>query len=125
MDKWSRIKSKIYNEKLSRVEGVFAEVYKNVNSGRVPRDRWTQPLEDWTADQITEGSLSLQEFAHFKTLTEDLNQHFIWRNNEKEQVIQEFKHEFQIDYFDFLQNKEDDLKLEVTAELIEAKQFPL
>ena len=93
MNKWSRIKDKIYEEKLNEISDRFAEVYSNVNDVNIPRGKWVAPLENWTKNQIKEdGSLklSLQEYSYFKNLLENLNQDFVLRDD-KNKVIAEFK----------------------------------
>ena len=128
MSKWSRIKNNIYNERLYKVDTLFTEVSKNINNLKVPRVRWTAPLENWTIDQIQEDNvfrLSLQEYAYFKNIVEDLDQNLVWRKGNEKVVIDEFKKLFSQHYIDLLDQRETDIKLEITAELIDEKQFPL
>ncbi|NIQ17148.1 MAG: hypothetical protein GTO02_23035, partial [Candidatus Dadabacteria bacterium] len=128
MNKWSRIKDKIYQEKLDEVNVIFDTVSENINNLKIPRSAWVTPLAEWATIQISDKNspkLSLQEYAHFKKFINDFGDSLAIRNNEKEQVVKEFRSFFLEDYQEALERKENEIKLEVAAEIIEEKQFPL
>ncbi len=128
MNKWPRIKSKIHQERLDRVSGIFKKISENIRDKKTCRNEWVSPLTEWTSYQIFENNsvrLSLQEYAHFKAKVDSFNDALAFRNNEKPQVIQEFHDAFITDYVQSLESKENELKLEVAALIVEDKQFPL
>ncbi len=125
MNKWPKIKRKIYEEKLGRIEKALNEVENTVKNNSKPRDEWITPLEEWASCQIQDKSslkLTLQEYACLKELSENISKSFFsgTKNN-----INEFKYKFKDDYIKILESKENNLKLEISAELIEDSQFPL
>lgn len=127
MNKWLKIKRKIYEEKLSRIEKALNEVEETVKNNSKPRDEWASPLDEWASQQIQDKSslrLSLQEYAYLKELSENLSRSFFTRSK-KENIVEEFKNKFKDDYLEILDSKENNLKLEISAELIEESQFPL
>jgi len=128
MNKWPKIKSSIYQEKLDEVCKVFVDVKDNSASTKTPRCEWTVPLKNWTTAQIkTDNSLklSLQEFAHLSGQVNALKIAMANNHGKENEVIQEYQQAFTNDYLRILESKTNELKLEVTAELVEEKQFPL
>jgi hypothetical protein len=129
MSKWLKIRDKVYQGKLSEVNWLFEEVKNKVHDTQVPRYDWITPLETWANRQIksenTSLRLSLQEFTHLKQRIDDLYNDFAQNLGCEDEVLEETQNVFVQDYAKILQSKENDLKLEITAELIEEKQFPL
>ncbi len=128
MNTWEKIKGTILREQLQILDGAFVEISKNVGSYRVPRNCWTIPLENWTTEQVHKDGafkLSLQEYAELKKVISDMQENFYWQAGEEAEIINDFRKEFNRIYFSFLEAKELDLKLEVTAVLIENHKFDL
>lgn len=128
MNKWQKIKGKIYQEKLNDINDLFIEVSNNISDNGVPRDRWLAPIENWAKEQLSKNDsfrLSLQEYAHLKKMFEDMDQDFISQYGNEKPVVNKFNKELTESYLEMLAKKENDLKLEVTAYLIEQNQFPL
>jgi hypothetical protein len=128
MNKWAKIKNKIYQEKIREVEGLFVEINNNASNLKTPRSKWLLPLNNWTSDQIKNNNslkLSLQEYAHLKKIAESIKTNLEVNNGQEFTIINEFQNVFINDYSKILETKTNDLKLEITAELVEEKQFPL
>src|SRR5581483_5805294 len=108
MDKWLKIKNKVYSEKLGYIDGIFSEVTNNIN-GSTSRSQWTAPLDRWLSNQTTDGylKLSLQEYNRLKSIVNDLNENFLYRNDEKGNVIKEFKEDFHKSYLEIIEQKEN------------------
>ena len=129
MSKWLKIRDTIHRNKIREVNGLFEEVKNKVHNTQVPRYDWITPLETWANRQIksenTSLRLSLQEFTHLKQRIDDLYNDFAQNLGCEDEVLEETQNIFLQDYINILKSKENDLKLEISAELIEEKQFPL
>jgi hypothetical protein len=128
MNNWLKIKDKIYKSRLDDINNAFKEVEDNIASLKTVRSEWTTPVESWIVSQITERdafSLTAPEYTHLNQIVEDLDQTFLWHYGEEKEVVEGYKQEFIAEYLKFLTNKDEDIKLEVSAELIEEKKFPL
>jgi hypothetical protein len=106
MDIWTKIKQNIYAEKLNEVDNLFDSLKS--------RSSWSANLQSWAYKQRTDKyeslGLSLSEYNEVKTNFKELNE-----------GREEFKRYYKI----LLDQKEENLKLEVVAELVEDKKVPL
>jgi hypothetical protein len=128
MSKWLKIREKLYQEKIKEVNSLFAEIKHKVHDIKAPRYEWVAPLENWTRSQIKENTslkLSLSEYTYLKNIVENLNNNFALNHGGEDQILTKTQDAFINNYTKILASKDNELKLEITAQLIEEKQFPL
>jgi hypothetical protein len=121
---WSKIKNKVFHEKISELDGLFNEVSENISNIKVARSKWTKPIENWTIHQITCNNsfkLNLEEYSCIKNIIEKINEDLIYSNN----TFNDHRNKFRQSYFEMLCKREDNLKLEIASELVEEKKLPL
>lgn len=117
MNTWAKIKSNIYQEKLDKVEDLFSSLKL--------RSEWTTKLQSWAysqrVDKYNSLGLSLTEYNEVIGKIQE-NVYFNFKDKD---LLNSLKEDFKIYYKFLLEQKEEELKLEVVSELIEEKKVPL
>jgi len=120
MNTWLKIKNKIYAEKLSEIDGLFSLTESNSS--------WGANLQSWASNQkfnkYKSLALSLGEYHEVNKNLTRINEELFHEFRNKE-AVSSFKEEFKKYYKILLNQKENGLKLEVAAELIEENELSL